>query len=366
MSRLKLFGLMAAVLAALALGPFWLLADKNTAAARAVVAQTPGGTPLEGDAPPSETVEDKEAVVVEMIYQVAEFQVAMREAGGSYGTFEDMIRMLPPSMGGPSEMRQELPPPSAEQILEQEEYAAARRAELGYSIDLRLSDDKSHFWILATPCEYGRTGVRSFYVDEEVVVRAADRQGAPATRDDPPLSDLAATIRRAREIQTARIIREETRREARFKAMRENVQVALIGFERTEPTARRYYAQYGTTYRRFAVDLRLTASTPGEYSLEVTLDDPHNSGRTMRKTVPLALESGENRVSLEFRSTEADYPRDKEMFFLDGRGKLKLKATVYQTTSEREIAGTGAAEKLKWQVTSATFEFAGTSMIPEP
>ena len=366
MNRLILFGLTAAVLSALALGLFWFRADKNTADARTVVAQMPGGTPLEGDAPPSETLEDKEAIVVEMIYQVATFQVAMRKAGGSYGTFEDTVSMLPSSMGGPPAMRQELPPPSAEQILEQKEYAAARRAEFGYSVDLRLSDDKSHFWILATPHEYGRTGVRSFYVDEELVVRAADRQGAPARMDDAPLSDLAATIRRAREIQTARIMREETRREARFKALRESVQVALIGFERTEPTARRYYAQYGTTYRRFTVDLRVTASIPAEYSLEVTLDDPYNSGRTMRKTVAVALESGENRVSVAFRSTEADCPIDKEMFFLDGGGKLKLKALVYETTSEREIAGTGTAEKSKWEVASATFEFAGVSMIPEP
>ena len=366
MNRLILFALTAAVLAALALGLFFFHAATNTAAAPAFDAQTPGGTLAGGDAPHSESVEDREAIVVDMIHKLAAGQVAMRKVRGTYGTFEDMLGMLPSSMGGPPAKRQELPPPSAEQILEHEEYAAARRAEIGYSVDLRLSDDKSHFWISAIPSEYGRTGVRSFYVDEELVVRAADRQGAPATRDDAPLSDLAATIRRAQEVQTARYMREETAREARFKAFRENVQVALIGFLRTEPTERRYYAQYGTTYRRLTVDLRVTASTPGEYSLEVTLDDPYNSGRTMRKTVPLALESGENRVSVAFRSTEAEFPRDREMFFLDGGGKLKLKALVYQTTSEREITGTGSSQKLKWEVSSATFEFAGTSMIPEP
>ncbi|MBK6429154.1 MAG: hypothetical protein IPF82_24085 [Blastocatellia bacterium] len=366
MNRLKLFALAASVLAALALGLIVFQAATNTVATPALLAQTLGGTPGGGNAAPSETVDDREAVVVDMIHTLATAQVAMRKVRGSYGTFEDMFRMLPSSMGGPPEKRQERPPPSAEQIREQEEYAAAKRAEIGYKVDLGLSDDKSHFWISATPLEYGQTGVRSFYVDEELVVRAADRQGAPATSDDTPLSDLAATIQRAQEVQTARITREFTAYEARHKAFRENVQVDLIGFERTEPTERRYFAQYGTTYRRFSVDLRVTASTAGEYSLEATLNDPYNSGRTMQKTVPLALELGENRVSVAFRSTEAEYPRDKEMFFLDGGRKLTLKTLVYQTTSEREIAGTGSSQKLKWEVTSAAFEFAGTSMIPEP
>lgn len=366
MNRLTLFALTAAVLAALAIGLFLFQAARNTAAAPGTMTQTAGGTPDGTDVTPSETVEDKEAVVVEMIQDIATFQDAMRKAGGSYGTFEDMLDTLPASVGGTPTMRQEGPPPSAEQIREQEERVAAWRAEIGYSVDLKLSDDKSHFWICAIPHEYGRTGVRSFYVDEELVVRAADRQGAPATKDDAPLSDLAATIRRAREVQMARAMREGMGREAKFNAFREKVKVALIAFERKEPTARRYYVQYGTTYRCFMVDLQMTASTAGEFSLELELDDAHNSGRTMRKSMPVVLESGENRVRVVFRSTDAAYPRDKEMFFLDGGGKLKLKVRVSQSTSEREIAGTGDAEKRNWPVSSAKFEFAGVGMIPEP
>ncbi len=71
-------------------------------------------------------------------------------------------------------------------------------------------------------------------------------------------------------------------------------------------------------------------------------------------------------MSVAFRSTDAAFPRDKEMYFLDGGRNLTLKTLVYQTISEREIAGTGSSQKLKLEVTSASFEFAGTSMIPEP
>ena len=107
MNRLKLFALTAAVLAALALGLIVFQAATNTVATPALLAQTLGGAPGEGNAPPSETVEDREAVVVDMIHTLATAQVAMSKVRGSYGTFEDMYRMLPSSMGGPPEKRQE-------------------------------------------------------------------------------------------------------------------------------------------------------------------------------------------------------------------------------------------------------------------
>ena len=52
-----------------------------------------------------------------------------------------------------------------------------------YKIELRASGDK--FEATATPKTYGKTGRRSFYVDETAAVRAADRKGQPATPDDP-------------------------------------------------------------------------------------------------------------------------------------------------------------------------------------
>lgn len=41
--------------------------------------------------------------------------------------------------------------------------------------------------ITAVPINYGVTGIRSFYVDENGVIRGADKNGAPANADDPPI-----------------------------------------------------------------------------------------------------------------------------------------------------------------------------------
>lgn len=43
------------------------------------------------------------------------------------------------------------------------------------------------FRVSAVPRRYGRTGRRSFYLDESGVIRGADRQGAPANADDLPI-----------------------------------------------------------------------------------------------------------------------------------------------------------------------------------
>jgi hypothetical protein len=43
----------------------------------------------------------------------------------------------------------------------------------------------ARFQVSAVPRHYPKTGKRSFYLDESGVLRGADRQGAPATADDP-------------------------------------------------------------------------------------------------------------------------------------------------------------------------------------
>ncbi|HEX7957602.1 MAG TPA: hypothetical protein VF508_11700, partial [Pyrinomonadaceae bacterium] len=52
-----------------------------------------------------------------------------------------------------------------------------------YAVELKVSADK--FEATATPKNYGKTGRRSFYLDETGTLRAADRKGQPATPDDP-------------------------------------------------------------------------------------------------------------------------------------------------------------------------------------
>ncbi|HJQ23025.1 MAG TPA: hypothetical protein VKA60_03855 [Blastocatellia bacterium] len=54
----------------------------------------------------------------------------------------------------------------------------------GYKFDVRVT---AHgFEATATPERYGVSGKRSFYTDEQRVMRAADKRGEPASSSDPP------------------------------------------------------------------------------------------------------------------------------------------------------------------------------------
>jgi hypothetical protein len=59
-------------------------------------------------------------------------------------------------------------------------------AHLDYSIELNAVGDR--FEVKATPKSYGKTGRRSFFVDENGTVRGADHKGEPASADDPPIN----------------------------------------------------------------------------------------------------------------------------------------------------------------------------------
>lgn len=51
----------------------------------------------------------------------------------------------------------------------------------------RSSESPSAFEVVAIPRKYGRTGRRSFYVNETGAIVAADRKGAEANASDDPL-----------------------------------------------------------------------------------------------------------------------------------------------------------------------------------
>jgi len=68
----------------------------------------------------------------------------------------------------------------AEKLLEK---GFVERAD--YRIEINASGEK--FEATATPREYGKTGRRSFFLDETGTMRAADHKGRPATASDPPV-----------------------------------------------------------------------------------------------------------------------------------------------------------------------------------
>ena len=47
----------------------------------------------------------------------------------------------------------------------------------------------ARFVLKIVPTEYGRTGIRSFYIDETGVLRGADKHGLPADENDPPVEN---------------------------------------------------------------------------------------------------------------------------------------------------------------------------------
>ena len=55
----------------------------------------------------------------------------------------------------------------------------------GYRIEVQATG--SRFEATAVPVEYGKTGKRSFFIDESSVLRGGDHGGGPATISDKPV-----------------------------------------------------------------------------------------------------------------------------------------------------------------------------------
>jgi hypothetical protein len=55
----------------------------------------------------------------------------------------------------------------------------------GYKFEMTVTGDK--FEVFAVPVEYGKTGTMSYFIDQTLVLRGADRAGTSATSSDPPI-----------------------------------------------------------------------------------------------------------------------------------------------------------------------------------
>lgn len=82
----------------------------------------------------------------------------MVESGGDYGTLDQLIQ------------KRYANDPSSGKLT-------------GYKFDVQVKHGS--FQVTAVPEKYGVTGKRSFYIDENNVIHAADKKGAPATANDP-------------------------------------------------------------------------------------------------------------------------------------------------------------------------------------
>lgn len=69
----------------------------------------------------------------------------------------------------------------------------------GYTFAVTLdSENPEAFEVTGVPVTYGKTGIRSFYIDETLVMRGADALGGPSTKMDEPLDSDDDSPRRSR------------------------------------------------------------------------------------------------------------------------------------------------------------------------
>ena len=102
-----------------------------------------------------------EASATYALYEVetAETTYKVEKKKGRYATLEELV---------------------AEKILDK-----SFAEHIGYRVEINAAGEK--FEVTATPKEYGKTGRRSFFIDETGTMRAADHKGKPATASDPPV-----------------------------------------------------------------------------------------------------------------------------------------------------------------------------------
>ena len=69
----------------------------------------------------------------------------------------------------------------------------------GYTFTVTLdSENPEGFEVTGVPVTYGKTGTRSFYIDETFVMRGADNYGGPSTKMDEPLDSYDDFSNRSR------------------------------------------------------------------------------------------------------------------------------------------------------------------------
>ena len=100
-----------------------------------------------------------ESMAMGVMMFIPHAQESYKKTSGSYGTLEQLI---------------------AAKLISKEMVESA-----GYKFEVFVTGDK--FEAFGVPTEYGKTGKKSFFVDQTYVLRGADRGGASASSSDPPI-----------------------------------------------------------------------------------------------------------------------------------------------------------------------------------
>jgi hypothetical protein len=102
-----------------------------------------------------------ESIAKNVLRTVATAQARFRQGNGRYGSLDELI---------------------AAEVLTKD-----LLEKYGYKIELTVLSNK--FEATATPNEYGKTGRRSFYIDESGLLRGGDHAGGAATLSDKPVNE---------------------------------------------------------------------------------------------------------------------------------------------------------------------------------
>jgi hypothetical protein len=136
--------------------------DGNGGQATATVESTPEGTKAKTQ------VAVNESRAMAALIAVAKGEVLYRLTAGnkrrSYATLRQLTAagMIEPGLGG--------------------------RDKHGYRFSVRLRAGRKSFEAVATPVAYATTGIRSFYIDQRVILRGGDKKGRQATASDHPIN----------------------------------------------------------------------------------------------------------------------------------------------------------------------------------
>jgi len=114
---------------------------------------------------------------------------ALRKLASAIGAYQRAFERLPESLNELGPAPSSGISPDAAGLVSAE--LAAGHLE-GYALRYRIvpppnNSRPAEFEIAATPADYPKSSVRSFFIDSTGVLRAADKHGAPATVADPPL-----------------------------------------------------------------------------------------------------------------------------------------------------------------------------------
>lgn len=132
----------------------------------------------------SQSLKENEQSVIDLLHGLQQAVIRYQDA---FGRLPDTLSQL-----GPTEKGQGVSPSAAGFVDSDIASGVKDGYEFRYRLNTPAGSDTPAFEIAAVPQQYGKSGQRSFLLDEHGHVHAADHRGAVATLDDPLIPDQPA------------------------------------------------------------------------------------------------------------------------------------------------------------------------------